>query len=133
MGTNLSRSISLSLLDVDGKRIRLTTRKDDPFELIIPRDPALIIPTMFRHNVTQMETNDTSDARRFFEYYQVQLKAMSSINLELHPLNINLSYLFVYHFHPSLQKIQGWTIFSPQSNSSDLLLLVLLTCSRSDG
>ena len=103
MGTNLSRSISLSLLDVDGKRIRLTTRKDDPFELIIPRDPALIIPTMFRHNVTQMETNDTSDARRFFEYYQVQLKAMSSINLELHPLNINLSYLFVYHFHPSLQ------------------------------
>lgn len=124
LGTNLSRSISLSVFDADGKRVRLTTKKDEPFEIIIPRDPSLIIPTMFRENVTQMETNDTMNGRRFFKYQQAQLQEMSSIHLELHPLNIDLSYLFVYYFDQSMQKIDGWAIFSPESNLKDLFLLV---------
>ena len=92
--------------------------------MIIPRDPSVVIPGMFLQNVTRGDTNDTSDDCRFFKYHQVQLKEMSSIHLEVHPLNINLSYLFVYHFDPSLQHTDGWTIFSTESNSKDLLLLL---------
>ena len=39
--TNLSRLISLSILDQDGNEISIRT---NPFEIIIPRDPNVHIP-----------------------------------------------------------------------------------------
>jgi hypothetical protein len=99
----------LTLLDSRGERIRLTTRKDHPLEIIIPRDPLFDTPPMFPYNVTHL--------CRVFQYHQIQLKEMSSIHIEFHPLNINLSYLFVHHFDSSLEHIDGWKIFSPQNNS----------------
>ena len=42
--TNLSRSISLSILDQNGNEISIQTNLSHPIEIIIPRDPNLIIP-----------------------------------------------------------------------------------------
>ena len=92
----------------------MTKSKEQPIEIIIPRDPSFDIPPLFLHNV--------SDLLRLFQYHQIQLKELSSIHIEFHPLNINLSYLFVYRFDSfRRQQIDGWTIFSPNSTSEDHL------------
>ena len=70
---------------------------------------------MFLYNVTDLNSTDL----RLFKYHQIQLKEMSSIHIEFRPLNINLSYLFVHHFGPSLRQIDGWKIFSPNETSED--------------
>ena len=96
-----------------GQRVSLTTSEEQPIEIRIPRDPSFGSPSMFLHNVTNL---------RSFNYHQTQLKEMSSIHIEFHPLNINLSYLFVYHFDSfRRQQIDGWTIFSPNNTSEDHL------------
>jgi len=42
-----------------------------------------------------------------------------SIHFEMHPLNLNLSYLFIYKFDekPQLNSMNNWTIFVLQVNS----------------
>ena len=81
--------------------------------MIIPRDRSFSIPPMFLYNVT--------DLLRVFQYHQIQLREMSSIHIEFHPLNNNLSYLFVHYLDSSLEQIDGWTIFSPNNTSEDHL------------
>ena len=113
--TNRSRAISLTLLDSRGQRIPLKTSKEPAIEMIIPRDSSFDIPSMFLYNVTDLNLTDL----RVFNYHQIQLKEMSSIHIEFHPLKINLSYLFVHHFDPSLRHIDGWKIFSPNNTSEE--------------
>ena len=52
--TNLSTSISLSLLDQNGNEISFRTNS---MQFIIPRDPNIIIPSMNLQNVTSMNRN----------------------------------------------------------------------------
>ena len=114
--TNLSTSISLTLLDEDGNDLSLHT----PVELLIPRDPTAIIPPMFFQNVTSLSA---SPHHQLFNLHYVDLSAMSdaSVHLELHPLSVNLSYLLIYRFdrspvlNTSLQEIDGWLLFCPAS------------------
>ena len=117
LNTNLSRSISLTWLDNEGNDIPLLTDVDHPFEIVIPRDPLLIIPPMSLYNVT---------GQQGFHFHSIDLSQTSSsvsMHWEIHPLNINLSYAFIYRFDraPSLNssrpQIDGWTIFSPSSNA----------------
>ena len=85
--------------------------------MIIPRDPSLIIPPMFLHNVTQTNNNDTVDQLQLFHFHLVDLSETPSgvsLHFEIRPLTINLSYLFVYHFdHSSPGQIDGWKLFCP--------------------
>ena len=50
--TNLSTSLTLSVLDGSGNEQVIHTDPDHPIELIIPRDPNAIIPPMVMQNVT---------------------------------------------------------------------------------
>ena len=65
--TNLSTTISLSILDQDGNEISFHT---NAIRLIIPRDPNLIIPAMALQDVT-------------------------SINSTIHNLSFNLHYISI--------------------------------------
>ena len=111
--TNLSRSISLSMLDQNGNEIFFTTNS---MRLIIPRDPNLLLPSMNLQNVTSI--NSTNHNLIFnLHYINITTVLPISVHIEIHPLNTSLSYLFIYKFdetpllNSSMNSIDGWTLF----------------------
>jgi len=103
--TNVSRSISFSLFDSDGKEISL----DYPIEIFIPRDPNRILPPMILQNVTFRQ--------QLFNFHYVNITTILSISvhIEIEPLNSSVGYLLIYKFDkiPQLNEIDGWTVFCP--------------------
>ena len=79
--TNLSRSLSISILDEKGNEIPFETNSN-PIEFFIPRDPNLRIPPMILTNKTFHSLNLTTDLP-------------ISIHFEI---KANFSYRFVYKF-----------------------------------
>ena len=116
--TNLSTSISFSVLDQYGNDVPIYANSDQPIELIIPRDPNLIIPSMNLQNVTSLNPYNQS----FYLHYNNITRDDNltiSFHFEMHPLNTTLAYLFIYNFDvaPELNKsinlMNGWTLFCP--------------------
>ena len=106
--TNLSRSVSLSMADQNG----------NPIEIMIPRDPNLVIPPMILQNVT---SNDSTPHQQLFNLHYVNLTSSLSISIhiEIEPLNNNsIVYLLIYKFdkipqlNDSTSQIDGWTILN---------------------
>ncbi|CAF1309622.1 unnamed protein product [Rotaria magnacalcarata] len=120
--TNLSRSMSLSILDQDKNEISIRTDFDNPIEIIIIRDSNFIIPPMALQNVTSFDSNPHN---QLFDLYFINITSNLSISIhfEIHPLNNNLSYLFIYKFdnppllNSSINQIDGWTVFCPSSET----------------
>ncbi|CAF4387655.1 unnamed protein product, partial [Adineta steineri] len=52
--TNLSRSVSLSIIDQNGNEVSFEANQNNPIQLIIPRDPNVLIPSMYLQNVTSI-------------------------------------------------------------------------------
>jgi hypothetical protein len=112
--TNLSRSISLSILDEYGKDISINNR----IQLIIPRDPNLLISKLFLQNVTNQKF--------FFNFHLVYLKQNFSIHFEFQRLNKNLSYLIIYKFDSppqltsAINDIDDWDLFCSEKKNEDI-------------
>lgn len=96
--TNFSRSVTLSMTDQNKNDISIDTIFSNPIELIIPRDPNMIIPPMTLQNVT--------DHNESFYMQLIDIKQNNnlaiSIHFEIQPLSENLSYLFIYQFDDSI-------------------------------
>ena len=108
--TNLSTSISLSILDQNGNQISIQTKQTNPIEIFIPRDPNLLIPRMILQNVT-----NRTEHQQLFNLHYVNLTSSLSISVHLEFLSVNeknVSYLLIYKFDqiPQLNQIDGWTI-----------------------
>jgi hypothetical protein len=109
--TNLSTSISLSMLEQNGNEILFQTNS---MRFIIPRDPNIIIPSMNLQNVTSIH-----NVLFYFHYINITSSLPISIHIEMNPLNTSLAYLFIYKFdqipqlNNSINIIDGWTIFCP--------------------
>ena len=94
---------------------------DYPFEILIPRDPASTVPSMYLQNVTSIGGTAPHSHLFYLHYVNITDERSVSVHFELHPLNISLSYLFIYKFdrspvlNSSVQQIDGWTIFCPSS------------------
>ncbi len=121
--TNLSTLMSLSILDQYGNEVSIQTNASHPIEIIIPRDPNLIIPPMILQNVTSM--NSTPHNQLFnLNYLNITSSLPISVHFEMHPLNLSLAYLFIYKFdqtpqlNSSINQIDGWTLFCPSSKLS---------------
>ena len=118
--TNLSRSISLSILDQYNNEISIQTNENQSIEIIIPRDPNLIIPSMILQNVTSMNTKPHNQTFNL-QYVIIPSGLRVSIHFEIHPLNTNVAYLFIYEFdqsprlNSSVNQIDGWTLLCPSS------------------
>lgn len=121
--TNLSRTISLSIIDQFGDEISLETASNHSIEFFIPRDPHTPVPSMIVQNVTSLNGRS-----RFFHYhlidlspYQTNTELSQSLHIEIHPLNINLSYLLTYQFDTlpdkNEQQVIGWSIFCSKSKN----------------
>jgi hypothetical protein len=116
--TNLSTSISLSILDQNGNEISIETNHSHPIELFIPRDPTFIISPMILQNVTSM---NSIPHNQFFHLHYINITTILSISvhIEIRPLDTNLAYLFIYKFdnipqlNSSINQIDGWTLFCP--------------------
>jgi len=80
--TNLSRSLSISILNENGNEIPFETTSSNPIEFFIPRDPNLRIPSIILTNKTFHSLNLTTDLP-------------ISIHFEI---KANFSYRFVYKF-----------------------------------
>ena len=121
---NLSRSVSLSVLDRQGNELNIRTEPAYPIEFIIPRDPNTVVPPMSLQNVTSINDNTH---RLIFNLHHVALpssdpSSSASVHLEIQSLNITLAYLFIYRFdllpqlNSSLRQIDGWSLLCPSSN-----------------
>ncbi|CAF1473458.1 unnamed protein product [Adineta ricciae] len=120
--TNLSTTISFSILDRNGNELSFPTLSNNPYRLIIPRDVNLILPSMTLQNATSM--NGTPHHLLFNLHYVdlSQLNGISvSIHMEMKPLNLSLGYLLVYKFdsspvlNSSMSEIDHWSLFCPSN------------------
>jgi len=124
--TNLSTSISLSLLDRDKNEISIPTTVDHPYRFLIPRDPNRIIPPMALQNVTSM---NSIPHHLLFNLHYINIVQSNnltvSVHIEIEPLNTSLGYLFIYKFdsspqlNSSISQIDGWSLFCPSNLSDD--------------
>jgi hypothetical protein len=117
--TNLSRSISLTILDRQGIELPIQTANNESIELIIARDPNRIVPSMHLQNVTR--TNRTSHKLIFNLHYidlqrsKMHVNQTCAVHIEFGWINTNMSYVLVYRFeqvpqlNTSTMNIDGWT------------------------
>ncbi|CAF3980133.1 unnamed protein product [Rotaria sp. Silwood2] len=138
LNQNLSRSISLSILDHNENEISIRTNLIEPIQLIIPRDPNLIIPSMILQNVTS--TNNTPHNQLFYlNYINITNNLTVSIHFEVYPLNINLAYLFIYKFdetpllNSSINLIDGWTLFCPSDLTNENIYKYFINNQQTSG
>jgi hypothetical protein len=124
--TNLSRTISFSILDQNQNEISIQTNTTHPIEILIPHDPNLPIPSIILQNVTSM--NSTPHQLIFrFHYLSLNASLPTSVHWEIQPLNTSVAYLFVYRFdqipqlNTSTNTIDGWTLLCPDNLTNDSL------------
>ncbi|CAF4641422.1 unnamed protein product [Rotaria sp. Silwood1] len=136
--TNFSRSISLSILDQYNHELPIQATVANLIELIIPRDPNLIIPPMFLENVTSF--NEFSHNQLFhLKYINISSTFAISIHFEICPLNKKLAYLFIYKFDHSpilnslINQIDEWTLFCPSNLTNDSLYTYFIDNQRTIG
>ncbi|CAF0940715.1 unnamed protein product [Adineta steineri] len=122
--TNLSRSISLSIIDQNGKEVSFEAHQNNPIQMIIPRDPNVLIPSMYLQNVTSI--NSTINNLLFdYRYINITSSRPISVHFEIYSLNRSLAYLFIYKFdqapqlNSSINLIDGWTMFCPFNLTND--------------
>ena len=118
--TNLSRSVSLSIVNQNGDEISIRKVFDSSIELFIPRDPNWMLPAMVLQDV--ISANAIRHNQLFnFHYVNITSSLSISVHLEMRPLNISLGYLFIYKFdampqlNSSISQIDGWSLFCPSS------------------
>ncbi|CAF1468493.1 unnamed protein product [Adineta ricciae] len=122
--TNLSRTISFSLFNINQEEIPIQTNLNETIEIFISRDPNLIIPSMILQNVTSM--NSTMHRLLFdLHYLNITTSLPISIHWQIQPINSSISYLFIYKFdqipqlNSSINQIDGWTIFCPSNLTNE--------------
>lgn len=125
--TNYSRSISFDVINEKGEIVSFQNENKEPIELIIPRDPQLPIPPMFRQNSSTINENlNQSD----FYYSKIDFQRTSalsiSFHLQLRPTRPNISYLLIYKLlHRSVSLLDdpdGWTLLCSYSSSTSSLV-----------
>ena len=118
--TNLSTSLTLSLLGPDGNELAVHSDLERPIELIIPRDPNVVIPEMALQDVTSL---NASPHKLIFNlhFFNITTTLPVSVHLEMRPLDAARGYLLIYRFdsvpqlNSSVHLIDGWTPFCPSS------------------
>ena len=136
--TNVSTSISLSILDQNGNDVSIQTNLSHPFEIIIPRDSNLIISPMVLQNVT---SSNSIPHNQLFQLHYVNITSILSISVhfEMRPLNTSLAYLFIYKFdglpqlNSSIHQIDGWTIFCPSNLTDDSIYTYFIDNQQTSG
>lgn len=123
--TNLSRSFSISVLDENHHEIPIRTALNSSIEILIPRDPNLIVPPMTIQNVTSAST---TVHHLIFQCHYLNLTASLPVSAhwEMQPLNTTLAYLLIYRFdhipqlNSTTEQIDGWQLLCPSGKFASL-------------
>ena len=120
--TNVSRSISFSILDRDGNEVAVRADPSQPIEIIIPRDENLPIPPMILQNVTASSSLVVHAQTFNLHFVNLSMQTASfSMHLQLRPVSGNISYLLIYKFdqsprlNSSISDIDGWSLLCSSS------------------
>jgi hypothetical protein len=120
--TNLSTTLSLSVLDQNGNNVPIRASIDHPFQFIIPRDINMIVSPMALQNVTTINDNHNQIFNlHFVNITQSTSNVTVSLHFEMHPLNTSLGYLLIYRFDnspqlsSSINQTDGWSLLCPLS------------------
>ncbi|CAF4044663.1 unnamed protein product, partial [Rotaria sp. Silwood2] len=120
---NMSRSVSLNLLDSNGTTIPLNNLST-PIEIIIPRDPNLLLPPMKLQNVTEQTTLTKGNNNRQFSIYYINVtSSIESLTLsttfEFKSDNLSLGYMVIFRFdavpilNSTMNQTDGYKFFCP--------------------
>ena len=95
--TNMSTSISLSLIDQNGTEIPINVSSAEPIEFFIPRDPSAMASLVkWEYVWTENSTN------RSFNLHSINIernnKLEVSVHFEIRPINRDIAYWFIYKF-----------------------------------
>ena len=82
--TNVSTTISLSIFDQYGNEVPVQADSNNPIQIIIPRDPNLVLPDMILQNVTSL---NQSFYYKFIDLKQIQFNDNLSIVLLTKPFS----------------------------------------------
>ena len=125
------RSVSLSIVDENGNEAIVRATSDQPIELIIPRDPNLVLPPMTWVNVSSKHT--TAPHGQTYNLHFVDLVShgkSAALHFEMRPSDTRLGYLLIYRFDRSIGLVDGWTRFCP---SNDTLYTYFLNNQQTEG
>ncbi|CAF0739918.1 unnamed protein product [Adineta ricciae] len=95
--SNMSTAMSLTLFQSNNVEVPFTTSSDQPIEFFIPRDQNLLIPPLIAQNITSNFTFHYIDLNK----YVTNSNLTVSLHFEVQPMDLNLSYLFIYRFEQS--------------------------------
>lgn len=118
--TNLSRLVSISLVNPNGDEMLIQKVFDSSIELFIPRDPNWMSPAMSLQDVISASAIRHNQLFNL-HYVNITNSLSISVHLEIRPLNISLGYLLIYKFdampqlNSSISQIDGWSLFCPSS------------------
>lgn len=111
--TNLSRSITFSILDGNGREQFLI---DHPYRFLIPRDPTMTPPALVSQNVTSL---NTTPHHLLFHFHSISINQTknltNSIHIEIQPFNDRIAYFFIARFDrlPQMNDNHRWTFLCP--------------------
>lgn len=111
--TDYSRSLSLSILDEHLNDISISINDDNPIEMFITRDQNLVVSPMIYQNVSAID-------RQHPFYLQLIHLSDVSLHFEMQPINIQLSYLFIYRFDDPprvVAEVDHWELFCSQGKA----------------
>ena len=113
LNTNIFNSLSISITDENGNEISINS-----IEIIIPHHSNLIVLPMIIQNVTSINSIPYNELF-YLHYINITNTLPVSTHIEIHALDKNLSYLFIYKFdqipqiNNPVNQIDGWTLFCP--------------------
>jgi hypothetical protein len=139
LSTNLSRSITLTILDTHARPLSIMSNaadNQDPFRIQIPLDTTRPLSSMSFQNVTGVDHHHQLIFNTHYFAFESRSQANMSIQIELRPVTSNnnsasslgLAYLLIYRFdvapqlNTSVSEYDGWTLVCP---ASEIILLAV--------
>ncbi|CAF3978323.1 unnamed protein product [Rotaria sp. Silwood2] len=127
--TNMSRSLSVTLINNLGQEIPVQAI-NNTVELIIPRDPNLIFPSMILQNTasTSLSGNLTNNQQFNLHFINTTLSTSNiskSVHFEMLSEDQTRGYMIIYRFdavpqlNSSINRTDGWSLFCPSNLNND--------------
>lgn len=122
---NMSREMSITIMNNFGQEIVIKAMNEN-IELVVPRDPNIVLPSMTSQNISLSSTLDNRTNTRQFNLHFANItlgtaNISKSVHLEMWSANRTLGYMIIYKFDAipqlssTINRTDGWSLFCPSS------------------
>ncbi|CAF3375209.1 unnamed protein product [Rotaria sp. Silwood1] len=134
--TNMSRSLSVTLINNFGQEISIQTI-NNTIELIIPRDPNLSVPPMALQNIASASSSGNLTNNQQFNLHFINAtlptsNISKSVHFEMLPDDQTRGYMIIYRFdtvpqlNSSINQTDGWFLFCPSNLNNEGLWITFI-------